>query len=279
MGIAFLMKQQAVFLMVFGGAALAAFAIAVSVSSYRRGEFSPRQVLRLTLYAVIYFAGAVLPYALICLWLWHAGVFEKFWFWTVTYAGQYVGEIPLSLAAESFQQNAGGIFQLNWTIWTLALVGCASLAIRGKATPGLRPFVLVFLPALSRASARGSISAPTISSPCCLAGVPQLMQMTPETLPRNQERDHLLKISLGPNLIGRSRSSGIWSVHNLPPWRTRVRRSPSPPSWGRPPRRRFRHPKHWCAAPSVPAAGPASGPNVATDRPRGMMESVTAGSP
>ena len=145
MGIAFLMKQQAVFLMVFGGAALAAFAIAVSVSSYRRGEFSPRQVLRLTLYAVIYCAGAVLPYALICLWLWHAGVFEKFWFWTVTYAGQYVGEIPLSLAAESFQQNAGGIFQLNWTIWTLALVGCASLAIRGKATPGLRPFVFGFL--------------------------------------------------------------------------------------------------------------------------------------
>ena len=50
-------------------------------------------------------SGAVLPYLLICLWLWHAGVFEKFWFWTVTYARQYVGEIPLSLASSRFFQT------------------------------------------------------------------------------------------------------------------------------------------------------------------------------
>ena len=139
------MKQQGVFLMVFGGAVLAVFAVAVSASSYRRGDFSPRQVLRLTLNAAVYCAGAVLPYLVICLWLWHAGVFAKFWFWTVTYARQYVAELPLSVAFASFWQNASGIFQLNWTVWMLALVGCASLAIRGKAKPGLRPFVFGLL--------------------------------------------------------------------------------------------------------------------------------------
>ncbi len=154
MGVAFLMKQQGVFLMVFGGAALAVHAIAVLLDSYRQGKFGFQQVLRLTLNAVIYCVGAVLPYLLICLWLWQAGVFGKFWYWTVTYARQYVGEIPLSLAAASFCQNAGSIFFLNWTIWLLALVGCMSLALRWvlalagwceKGEPGLRSFVFGFL--------------------------------------------------------------------------------------------------------------------------------------
>ena len=36
---------------------------------------------------------------------------------------------------------------MNWTVWTLALVGCVSLAIRGtRAKPGLRSFVFGFLP-------------------------------------------------------------------------------------------------------------------------------------
>jgi hypothetical protein len=141
MGVAFLMKQQGVFLMVFGGAALAAYTIAVSADSYRRGSFSPGSLLRLTLKAVLYCVGAVLPYLLICLWLWHVGAFEKFWFWTFTYARQYVAEVPLSSAFAYFLMNFSGIFEMNWTVWTLALIGSLSLAIRGQTKPGLRPFV------------------------------------------------------------------------------------------------------------------------------------------
>jgi len=36
------------------------------------------------------------------LYLWHAGVFEKFWFWTFTYARAYVSEVPLSEAPTLF---------------------------------------------------------------------------------------------------------------------------------------------------------------------------------
>ena len=145
MGTAFLMKQQAVFLMVFGGVVVQTSAVAELVTSYHQGRFSLRQLLHLTLNGTVYCLGAILPYLGICLWLWHAGVFEKFWFWTVTYARQYVAEMPLSVAGLMFWQNANGIVLLNWTVLLLALAGCISLAIRGKEKPGLRPFVFAFL--------------------------------------------------------------------------------------------------------------------------------------
>jgi hypothetical protein len=40
----------------------------------------------------------ILPFALCCLILWRAGVFEKFWFWTVDYARQYASVVPVSQA-------------------------------------------------------------------------------------------------------------------------------------------------------------------------------------
>jgi hypothetical protein len=44
----------------------------------------------------VFGAAMLLPFALCCLILWQAGVFEKFWFWTVVYARQYASIVPLS---------------------------------------------------------------------------------------------------------------------------------------------------------------------------------------
>ena len=92
MGIAFLMKQQGVFLMIFGGGFL--LLLGLRLAAY------PRK--RLPVALGLYSLAAVLPYGLICLWLWRAGVWEKFWFWTVEYASKYVQNVPLSLAADVF---------------------------------------------------------------------------------------------------------------------------------------------------------------------------------
>jgi hypothetical protein len=145
MGIAFLMKQQGVFLMVFGGAAMATYTVVAVVMSSRRRSFSARQLFQLILNLVLYCAAAVLPYLLICLWLWRAGVFETFWFWTVTYASKYVAEIPFSLAIASLSQNAPGFLVPNWPLSLLALVGIAGVAILGSGKPGLRAFIFGFL--------------------------------------------------------------------------------------------------------------------------------------
>ena len=88
MGIAFLMKQQGVFLMMFGGGYLLLLGLRLAVY--------PRK--RLPAALGLYSLAAVLPYGLTCFWLWRAGVWEKFWFWTVEYASKYVQNIPLPYA-------------------------------------------------------------------------------------------------------------------------------------------------------------------------------------
>ena len=131
LGTAFLMKQQGVFLMVFGGAVMA---VATSVglvkasrrtkgtvpflpsrdaqagdpSTRQKSGQSPRSRLALIGQAAAFYVATVLPYVLVCLWLWRAGVFETFWFWTVKYAREYVAEVPLAYAWQSFSQGEGG---------------------------------------------------------------------------------------------------------------------------------------------------------------------------
>ncbi len=108
LGTAFLMKQQGVFLMVFGGAVVTTHAFVGFVKAWRGRRDGARSWLVLALQAVAFCAAAVLPYLLVCLWLWRAGVFKTFWFWTFTYAREYVGEVPLQYAWQSFWQDGKG---------------------------------------------------------------------------------------------------------------------------------------------------------------------------
>jgi hypothetical protein len=134
LGLAFLMKQQGAFLLGFGGLATLFFC------AQRRPFFSTRNVAACMAYAT----GAVLPFAVTCLWLWMAGTFSTFWFWTVQYARTYVSQIPLNVAAEIFWQSAQGVVGANWPLWALATLGALSLA-RSRDVPQRRTFVFAFL--------------------------------------------------------------------------------------------------------------------------------------
>jgi len=63
--------------------------------------------------------GMILPFSVCCLILWHAGVFEKFWFWTIRYAHQYASLIPVSAAPMIFWKTfclvTAGVFLL-WLV-------------------------------------------------------------------------------------------------------------------------------------------------------------------
>ena len=135
MGLAFLMKQQGVFMSVFGGVML--LWLGLRLASY------PRKKLPLALAS--YTLAALLPYALICLWLWRAGVWKTFWFWTVEYASKYVANVPLSAAPNTFYYTFAYIVEWTWPLWVLALVGLFALFKRPSAQPGLRVFVVGLL--------------------------------------------------------------------------------------------------------------------------------------
>jgi len=67
--------------------------------------------------------GASVPYGLVCLWLWAAGVFPQFWFWTVTYGSQYASGIPMVKAADMVSYTLRTVVGPNLVFWILPWVG------------------------------------------------------------------------------------------------------------------------------------------------------------
>ena len=132
-GTAPLMKQHGVFFSAFG-------ACVVLVHYARLRPFAVRKAgLGLAFFA----AGMVLPYAAICLWLWWAGVFERFWFWTFTYSRSHVSEVSLAEGVDCFRQQFAYVATPNWPLWLAALLGVL-VVMRTKEARKARWFLAAF---------------------------------------------------------------------------------------------------------------------------------------
>ncbi len=114
-GLSFLMKQQAVFFLLLGG-------ILVVVTGILK---KPVSFLKISLEGLVYSAGAILPYALTALYLKMAGVFDKFWFWTVTYASKYASGLSLKDGRATFNESFSPMWQEFKIFWFLLLAGLA----------------------------------------------------------------------------------------------------------------------------------------------------------
>ncbi len=118
-GIAFLMKQQAAALMMFG----LLFVLWRSRAKGWRTAAGRGAVFSL---------GAAIPYALLCLYLAATGVFDNFWFWTVTYARAYVSVVPLSAAVPILLEYGAEAVGWNAPIWVAAFAGGVVFFLRGR---------------------------------------------------------------------------------------------------------------------------------------------------
>jgi hypothetical protein len=131
-GIAFLMKQPGMFFGFFGGLYLCWISIV--------GKIAWRQVLaRLGLYSL----GCLLPFLAICIWLKIAGVFPQFWFWTISYAREYVAIVPLNAGVEKAMFMFGKIFHAAPLFWIIATLGFACLCFT-RQTLNTRIFLAGF---------------------------------------------------------------------------------------------------------------------------------------
>jgi hypothetical protein len=129
-GLAFLMKQPGIFFAAFGILFLA-----------WRCAWTRAAPSRLA----VFLAGVALPYGLLCLFLWRAGVFARFWFWTVTLAKAYTGQFTL---LDRLFDSKDALFDMiagpNLWIWILAGLGLVLACVRKSSRPaGL--FAAVFL--------------------------------------------------------------------------------------------------------------------------------------
>src|SRR5260370_28207286 len=83
-GFALLMKQPGLFFVLFGSVYL--------LSRDWRAQLNAREIVVRNL---IFLSGASAPFLAGCLALWKAGVFEKFWFWTIKYVGRYASQVSI----------------------------------------------------------------------------------------------------------------------------------------------------------------------------------------
>ncbi|MGA2091995.1 MAG: glycosyltransferase family 39 protein [Sedimentisphaerales bacterium] len=126
LGLAFIIKQHGIFFGVFGASWLL----------YSDLYYHPIKLAKVVLAQLIFFASASIPFILICLFYWHIGVFDKFWFWTFTYAHKYVAELPFSKAFENFYVHSFYflVYAVAWTL-AFALLGLYTVLILKHLRP------------------------------------------------------------------------------------------------------------------------------------------------
>ncbi|MEO8430684.1 MAG: glycosyltransferase family 39 protein [Acidobacteriota bacterium] len=131
LGLSYVMKQH-------GAAFVALGAVWLLLAERAERPLLPlRAVRRLLLLA----AGAAAPFALVCLWLWGAGAFPSFFFWTFRYARHYVGQVDIATGFALFGTQARAIVAAAPLLWALAAVGLATLS-RGPAAREQTPQIL-----------------------------------------------------------------------------------------------------------------------------------------
>ncbi len=131
-GLSFLCKQPGIFFGMYGGAILLRDA-AQAPASERAGRLG-----HLGLFCV----GVAVPFLLTCLWMWRAGTFHRFWFWTMVYAPFHAGSLNEEAVwwqLNEFSRRAGA---LRW--WGLAAVAGLIWLLLDKAQREAK-FILVCL--------------------------------------------------------------------------------------------------------------------------------------
>lgn len=114
-GVAFLMKQPGIFFFLF-----AAFFLAYSE------RISGVQWRRLAFREMLLWSGFAIPFAVTCLIMLRAGTFQKFWFWTFSYASEYAKGLSLSGGWQNFEDSLGRVTS-SILMWIVAAIGAVAL--------------------------------------------------------------------------------------------------------------------------------------------------------
>jgi hypothetical protein len=132
-GAGLLMKQPAIFFIWFGATYL------LFRDWQSKLGFKP-----MLLRSAVFIAASMLPLGGVVLWLLQAGVLAKFCFWTVLYAREYAGVIPISQGSRIFFEQIGPVIGFGWPLWAMAALGVA-VTFLDKAMRNAAFFILTFI--------------------------------------------------------------------------------------------------------------------------------------
>lgn len=127
--LSFIMKQPGVFFVIFGAAHIVA-----------HGLEGGRPARTRMLFGLGAFLGGVMAIlSIMVVYLYAAGVFEKFWFFTFVYSFKYGTQVPLSMVTYSFMASFPGVMDGFVFIWVFAAFGVVALflhpGLKGKRLP------------------------------------------------------------------------------------------------------------------------------------------------
>jgi hypothetical protein len=116
-GLSFTMKQHAALLIIF--------ALVYLVQHTR----SNSDVSKKNFFAgiILFLLGTIVPYALIAVWMWQAGTFSQFWFWTVRYAREYASSTTLVNGLITLFFQTAVIIIPQFPLWLLTIAGAGLL--------------------------------------------------------------------------------------------------------------------------------------------------------
>ncbi len=140
LGIAFTIKQQSVYFMIFGG---------LWLIQQRWKDW--RTLVKEMGFLV---AGSILPYVLIAITMMASGRFDNFWFWTFEWPREFASHTTLEQANQVFQFQFGRLTEGHIVIWLLGLAGLISLFFQ-KITPAQKFIAAVFALCMAASVATG----------------------------------------------------------------------------------------------------------------------------
>jgi len=120
-GLALMMKQHAVLFIGFG--------VIYLLWSISRNH--PFDLKRLVKGISLFILASAIPFIVSCVILYGVGVFPRFWFWTFTYASQYVSEVTLSTGMRHFMMSAQ--WAISPWVWAVSGVGLTAIFWNEKA--------------------------------------------------------------------------------------------------------------------------------------------------
>ncbi len=143
LGLAILMKQPGAFFLLFG-------LVVVLWTEARTRPFNPLNCLKKT---IVFTTGGILPIALTCLLLWRAGVFEQFWFCTVTLVRSYGSTNSLAtgkLLLLGYIRTTIGYDAVFWMLGGLGMIGLLLDQSASRARPLVAGLALFSVAAASQ---------------------------------------------------------------------------------------------------------------------------------
>jgi 4-amino-4-deoxy-L-arabinose transferase-like glycosyltransferase len=129
-----ILEQPAIFFYLFG---VIFIFLHLFINQKRNIKESIAKFFIFTLAGIIPFIGLIISMKII-------GVFDKFWFWTITYAADYINQVSIKDAISIFIENTYKVIGGYFLIWIIAIIGLLLIIFYKKFIKINKALIILF---------------------------------------------------------------------------------------------------------------------------------------